>query len=165
MIALDYILLATILIWAVFGFRKGFLQTLGSLIGIIIAVIIASRFYPILSAYFGSTNVSDLLAFITIFGISIKLIGIIFWVFGKIFEVVTVLPFISSFDSLLGAVLGLVQGIFMSGIVLYFLSKHPINEWVIDQMMNSPISAVLLKITYIFVPLFPEAIKTIKSFL
>ena len=163
MITLDFILLGIIIIWAILGFRRGFLSTLGSLVGIILAILIASRFYPIVGDWFGGTNVSNIVAFVMLFGIITKLISIVFWILGKVFEVITVLPFISSFDKILGLVLGFAQGIFMLSAILYFLSKYPLNDWLTNQMGHSIVSATLLKMAVILIPLFPEAIKKLKS--
>jgi len=163
MITLDFILLGIIIIWAILGFRRGFLSTLGSLVGIILAILIASRFYPIVGDWFGGTNVSNIVAFVMLFGIITKLISIVFWILGKVFEVITVLPFISSFDKILGLVLGFAQGIFMLSAILYFFSKYPLNDWLTNQMGHSIVSATLLKMAVILIPLFPEAIKKLKS--
>lgn len=165
MVMLDYILLAVILILGLFGFRKGFLESLGSIIGIIVATIIASRFYPYVAGWFGDSNFSNIIAFILIFSLTVKIVGLLFWVLGKIFKLVTVLPFISQFDKLLGLVLGLVEGILVLAVVLNFFLKFPLNDWMIYQMGASVVTAVLLKIGFILVPLFPEAVKTLKSFM
>lgn len=165
MITLDYILLGIIFILAVLGFKKGFLESLGSIVGIIAAAIIASRFYPHVAGWFGGTNLSNIIAFIVIFGVAIKVVSLLFWVMGKIFRIITVLPFISSFDRLLGFVLGLVEGIFILAIILNFALKYPLNEWMIWQMSISSVARVLLTIGGVFLPLFPEALKAIKSFM
>jgi len=165
MITLDYILLGIILVWAFLGFRKGFIQTLGSVVGLVFAVVLASRFYPIVAVWLGGSVFSKIIAFLILFGICTKLISLAFWILGKIFQVVTILPFLSTFDRFLGFILGAVEGIFILSIILYFLTKYPLNDWLIIQMSGSIVSKVLLKIGIIFVPLFPEAIKKIRSFM
>jgi membrane protein required for colicin V production len=163
MITIDYIFLALILISALLGFRKGFLGMLGSLIGLILSILIASRMYPMAADWFGGTNVANIVSFILIFIISTKIISIIFWVLGKLFEVVTILPFIESFDKLLGGILGLAQGIIGMAVIVYFLNKFPVNDWLTDQLSTSIVTSVLLTIGGFFGPLFPEAIKKLKS--
>jgi membrane protein required for colicin V production len=165
MIALDFILLGIILVVGFLGFKRGFLESLGSIFGIVIATIIASRFYPGVASWFGDSNLSNIIAFIIIFSLTVKLVSILFWVLGKLFQIVTVLPFVSSFDRLLGLILGIVEGILILAVVLNFFLKFPINEWMITQMSESVVSRVLLKIGFVFVPLFPEAVKKLKSFM
>lgn len=162
---LDYILLAVVLILGLLGLKKGFLESLGSIFGIVIATIVASRFYPNIAGWFGDSNFTNIIAFLVIFSLTVKLVSILFWVLGKIFQVITVLPFISHFDKLLGLILGLVEGILILSVVLNFFLKFPLNEWMITQMGASIVAGVLLKIGFVFIPLFPEALKTLKSFM
>jgi len=165
MVILDYILLVLVLLLGLWGLRKGFLQSLGSIFGLIIAVVVASRFYPIIANWFGGSNVSNIIAFIVITSLTVKVVSLLFWVFGKIFRIVTVLPIISQFDRLLGLILGLVQGVLATAAVLTFLIKFPFNLWIVEQMSSSLITRVLLDIGNVFIPLFPEAIKKLKSFM
>ncbi|MFA6537358.1 MAG: CvpA family protein [Patescibacteria group bacterium] len=162
---LDYILLGFILMTALLGLRKGFLLSLGSIVGIVAGAVLASRFYPLLAGFFGNTNTANLVSFILVFGVIIKVVGLLFWLLGKIFQIVTVLPFIATFDRLLGLILGTVKAIFICAVVLNIALKFPINYWMMEQMTGSIITKVLLNISQIFLPLFPEALKKLKSFL
>ena len=165
MMILDYILLGIILILALLGLKKGFLESLGSIVGIIVAAIIASRFFPIVASWFGGSNFSNIIAFVIIFGLAIKIVSLLFWVFGKIFRIITILPFISTFDRLLGFILGFVEGIFILAIILNFILEYPLNDWLMWQMSVSVVGKTLLTIGSVFVPLFPEALKAVKSFM
>lgn len=165
MIMLDYILLGIIILIGLWGLKKGFLQALGSIVGLVLAVIIASRFYGVAASWFGSSNFSNILSFIIIFSLSSRIVGLIFWLLGKIFKIITILPLMTTLDRFLGLVLGLVEGILASAVILNFLLKYPLNYWMIEQMSASAVVKVLLNIGSIFVPLFPEALKTIKSFM
>lgn len=160
---LDIILIVIILLFAVWGFRKGFLQTLGGLIGIVIAVIIASRFYLKLGDLFGGTNFAQVISFILIFVVIVKVVTLVFWALGKVFQVIAVLPFLHSAEKALGAVLGLAEGILLLAVLIFILSKYPVSDWLTWQMKDSIMTAVLLKIAYVFLPLLPEATKKLKS--
>lgn len=165
MVILDIIILVLILGFAIFGYRKGFLQSLGSILGIILAAILASRFYPVVSGWFGDSNLYRIIAFVLIFLIAVKLIGLLFWLIGKVFQIVTILPFVSKIDSVIGFILGTVEGIFIMSVIIYFLTKYPVSAWLTSEMGDSIVTKILLKIVYIFLPLFPEALKAIKSIL
>jgi len=160
---LDYILLGVILLSALWGFRKGFLETLGGILGIIVATVIAGKFYLLLGSFLGGNNLSNFISFLVIFFIILKIVGLSFWILGKIFQLISIVPFLQSFDRLLGAVLGLLEGILVLTVVMYFLSKYPLNQWLLTQMQSSIITVLLLKASYIFMPLLPEAMKRIKS--
>ena len=165
MVIIDYIILLLILGSAILGYRKGFLRSLGSILGIIIAAVVASRFYPTVAGWFGDSNLYRIIAFIIIFLVAIKLVSLLFWLIGKVFQIVTVLPFVSGIDSILGFILGTVEGIFTLSVITYFLSKYPVHPWLTSELGSSLITTVLLKIVYIFMPFFPEALKTLKSIL
>ncbi len=162
---LDYILLGLIIFFTFWGLRKGFLQALGALFGIVIATVLAGRFYLILGERLGDTNLSSFLAFLIIFSLVLKLVGLMFWIFGKLFKLISIVPFLQTFDRLLGAILGMSGGILILSILVLFLSKYPFNAWLLGSMRESIVTLVLIKISYIFVPLMPETINKIKSFL
>jgi membrane protein required for colicin V production len=165
MVLLDYILLAIILGMALLGLRRGLLQSIGSILGIVLATIIASRFYEVVANWFGGSNLTNLLVFIAIFSITVKLVGLIFWLLGKIFKIITVLPIISHLDRFFGLILGFVEALLVLAVILSFLLKYPFNYWIVTQMSASIVAKVLLKIGIVFIPLFPEALKKIKSFM
>jgi uncharacterized membrane protein required for colicin V production len=165
MILLDYILLGAILIMALLGLRKGFIESLGSVIGIIVAAIAASRFYSEAAGWLGGSNWANVIAFIFIFSLAIKIVSLLFWFVGKIFKIVTVLPFISSFERLLGFILGFAEGIFVLSIILYFSLKFPFSDWLMQQMLVSLVAKTLLTVGDIFIPLFPNALTALKSFM
>ncbi|KKQ80331.1 MAG: Colicin V production protein [Parcubacteria group bacterium GW2011_GWC2_38_7] len=165
MVILDYILLAIIILMGVLGLRRGLIQSVGSIVGIIIGTLVASRFYMVIANLFGGSNLTSLLTFIVILSVTVKLVGIIFWLLGKIFKIITILPIISHFDRFLGLILGLVEGLLVLAVILNFLLKYPFNYWVVTQMGASIVAKVLLKIGFVFIPLFPEALRKIKSFM
>jgi membrane protein required for colicin V production len=160
---LDFILIGIILLFAYLGFRRGFLQTLGSLLGIIVASIVAGRFYLWLGDLFGGSNFSKVLAFILVFALIIKLISLVFWALGKIFQVIAVIPFLQTFERVLGGVLGLTEGILILTVLTFFTTRYPFNDWLTSQMKDSVVVGILLAISYIFLPLLPEGLKKLKS--
>lgn len=165
MVILDYILLGFILLMGGWGLKNGLIQSVGSIFGIVIATLVASRFYLVVANWFGGSNLTNLLAFIIIFGLTVKIVGLVFWLFGKIFKIITILPLVSHFDRFLGLILGLTEGILVLAVILSFLLKYPFNYWIISQMSGSLVASVLLKIGFIFMPLFPEAVNKLKSFM
>lgn len=163
MVTLDYILIAIVLLFGALGWKKGFLRSVGSIVGLVLAAVLASRYYVDVGSWFGGTNFSNVIAFLLIFSITSKLVSLLFWILGKIFKLISIIPFLQSFDRLLGAIFGLVEGVFVLSIFVYFMSKYPINDWLTSSLEVSVVAGVLLKIGIIFVPLFPETLKKLKS--
>lgn len=163
MVALDFIIIAIILIFAFWGYKKGFLEALGSLIGVVLASVVASNFYVWLGDLLGGSDLAYIVSFIVLFAVTIKLLGLLFWLMGKIFKIMTILPFLQQFEKIIGAVLGLAEGILLMAVLMYFLSKYPVHSWLTSQMSVSFINNVLLDISEVFLPLFPEAFKKLRD--
>ena len=160
---LDLILIGAILLFGLLGFRKGFIQTIGGIVGVVVATVLAGKYFLLAGNFFGSTNLANVVAFLAIFSITIKLVGLAFWALGKLFRVISILPFVKTFDRALGTVLGLAQGILILSVVMFFLTKFPLNPWLEVSMQGSLLTDVLITISIILTPLLPEALKTLKG--
>jgi membrane protein required for colicin V production len=165
MILFDYILLGALLLFVMYGFRAGFLQSIGALIGLIVGTVVAGRYFEAVGDALGGSNTMKMLAFFLIFGVVTKLIGFGFKIVGKIFKIVTVLPLLAQLEKLLGAVFGAAEGILFLAVMLFFLSKFPVNDWLTTSMQESAITPVFIKISGIFMPLFPLAVKQLETLL
>ncbi|MBI5254594.1 CvpA family protein [Candidatus Falkowbacteria bacterium] len=163
MLLFDYILLGALLLFVFYGFRAGLIQSVGALIGLIVGSVFASRYCESIGNLLGDSNFMKMLAFFLLFGLITKLIGFVFKIVGKIFKIITVLPLLAQADKLLGAIFGAAEGILFLAVMLFFLSKFPINAWLTNSMSASVITATLLKISAIFMPLFPVAVKQLET--
>src|SRR3990167_126080 len=129
----DIILLVIIGCFGIFGLAFGLVQTLGSLIGTVMGVYLASRFYEQLAAWLSNLtgwtcNFPKVLMFIIAFVIINRLIGFLFFLIDKIFGIVTHLPFIKGLNRLLGLAFGITEGVIVLGIVLYIINKFPLSQ-------------------------------------
>ncbi len=139
MLLIDYIIIIFILGLALLGMRRGFLLSLGSVVSVIFGFILAFRFYPTLSNYWGSSNTVNIISFLFIFSLSAKLISLCFWLLGKVFQLITVLPFISSIDKLLGFFIGFIKAVVIAIVLLTFFTQFPFNDWLFTQINSSMI--------------------------
>lgn len=168
---ISYFDLALIIIIAgfgLFGLWFGLIHTLGSLVGTIAGVYLASRYYEgaadwLISATGWGANFSKTLIFIIAFFIINRLVGLVFWILDKVLGLITRLPFINSINRLLGLAFGLLEGALVLGICFYFISKFPFGDSLIGWMGTSKIVPTLLKFASILWPLIPEAVKMIQS--
>lgn len=164
----DIILLCIIGGFGLFGFWFGLISAAGSLLGTALGAFLAFRFYiPFadnLMKFTGWTgNFPKVVAFIIVFLIINRLIGFIFYVIGKIFSPLTNLPFIHSLDSILGAILGLFEGVFVMGIIAIFIKTIPVGDFFMNQIRSSVVIPWCTAVASILWPLIPEFFKTIKS--
>jgi len=164
----DISLLVIIAGFGLFGLWFGLVHTLGSLIGTILGVYLASRYYsPVADWLIRTTgwgeNVSRVVVFIIAFVIINRLVGLVFWIVDKILSIFTSLPFISSINRLLGMVFGLLEGALVIGIIFYFIARFPVGDTFMSWVSSSKVVPYTVKLAAVLWPLLPDAIKTLKS--
>jgi uncharacterized membrane protein required for colicin V production len=124
MMFVDIVLIVIIGAFVLFGLFFGFVHTLGSLIGAIVAILFASRLVdPAFQSFgflFGGGSAAKVILFIIIFLLVSRLVGLVFWLLGRVWGLLAWIPFASSIDRLLGVLFGFVEGVVVVGIVLYY---------------------------------------------
>jgi len=163
----DLILLLIIFGFIWFGFWFGLISTVGGLIGLVLGIILASRWYGILALKLIplglSQNLAKIAAFLILF-IAIRLVvGLIFKFLDKIFNFISIIPFLKTINRLAGAILGLIEGGLIVGLILFFSTKFPLGQGWSKILTESKFAASLIKFAKILLPLIPAAIKQIQS--
>lgn len=164
----DIILLIVIGGFGLFGLWFGFFHTLGSLLGTVFGVYLASRYYVPLSAWLVETtgwgeNVSNVIIFSLAFIIINRLVGLAFWIFDRFFRVITALPFLNSLNRILGLVLGILEGLITVGFIIFFLDRFPISERITEALAASRVAPHAVDIIDVMMPLLPEALRLLRS--
>ncbi len=164
----DTIVLVIIGGFGLFGLWFGLVHTLGSLIGTVFGVYLASRYYgPVAEWLIRTTgweeNISRVVIFVIAFIVINRLVGLAFWIVDKILSIFTRLPFVSSLNRLLGLIFGLFEGALVVGMVFYFIARFPIGEKFMGWIAASQVAPFTVKIATVLWPLLPDAIKALKS--
>ena len=159
----DLIILGIILGFIIVGFKSGLIHTLGSLIGTLAGIYLASRYYEALASWLAhftgwSPNFVRVLTFIISFLVINRLVGVVFWVADRTFGLISRLPILTGFDRLLGAILGLLEGIIVVGIALFFITKFPPGEQFMKELDKSQIAPKIITFTMFLWPLLPGEI-------
>jgi len=166
MILFDLILVLILGGFILFGLWFGLIHTLGSLIGVVAGSWIASHSYIYIAEQFswlwGTGNFAKLIIFIIIFIIVNRLVGFAFYLFERVFNIISIIPFLKSINRLAGGILGLVEGLLVLGTILFVASKYELGM-LTEQMSQSEVVPYFLLATTILLPLFPEILKKIKS--
>jgi uncharacterized membrane protein required for colicin V production len=161
-----------LIVWAGFvfyGLFFGFIRLIGSFIGMIFGIFLASRFYVdfynFFDYLFGSyEGLGKIVSFILLYGIISKLVSFGFTIVEKIFNLFTIIPFLKSFNKLGGAILGFFLGGIILGLVLYLGTKHFVLESLLGaSLVNSQVTSILLFFAKLVEPLLPEALRVMKS--
>jgi len=165
---LDLILILALFCFIAFGFALGLVQTIGALIGVVVGAWAAGMYYDSFGAWLepillGHGNFARVIAFILLFVIINRLIGLVFWIINKLFNIISIIPFTKFLNRLLGAVFGLLEGILVLGLIIYFMSRFSISVWLDAALASSQVAAWLVWAASILAPLLPEVLRQIKS--
>jgi membrane protein required for colicin V production len=164
----DLALIIIIIVFGLAGLWFGLVQSIGSLVGTVLGVYLAFRFYaPVAGWIMGITgwqgNITKLVVFIVAFILINRLVGLIFWLINKVLGIFTKLPFINSANRLLGLVFGIIEGALVLGIALFYISRFPLGDKFMAALNASTIAPFLDSLISVLKPFIPEAIKVIKS--
>ncbi|KKU48402.1 hypothetical protein A3H10_03210 [Candidatus Uhrbacteria bacterium RIFCSPLOWO2_12_FULL_46_10] len=166
---LDTILLIIIIGFTAWGFANGLIRALGGIIGIILGAIIASRYYlplsEIIRPFFGAyEGLAALVAFVFLFLLIGRLFGVVVYFFEKAFDVLAIIPFLKSINRLAGAIFGFLLGCLIVGTILFVAGKY--SQWTAfnDAVFNSQLAQFVLNTSRVVTPLFPEAVRQLRSY-
>jgi len=168
MVIFDLILLLTLFVFVGFGYWLGLIHTLGALIGIVIGTWLAGVWYEpfgawMSPAFLGNESLAKIVGFIILFFIINRLIGFLFWIANRLFNIISILPFLKSINRLGGIILGFLEGIFTIGLILFVISKYSNNDWFNDVVAGSDMASWIMAMAAVVIPLLPETLKIIKS--
>ncbi len=145
--ALDIILGIIFLYFFIRGFKKGFIKQTSSILGIIIALIIAIKYYEQFQLFL--TDFIDvslpLLQFIS-FAIIFIIMNLIIHIIGMIIKNIIDIIFLEPVDHFLGGVLGLVKGVLLCYLFVLILDQIPYTQ-VTKAVESSYLAGNLLKLT------------------
>jgi len=148
------------------GFFFGLVHTLGSLIGAILSLIITTRIiepvYGTIGFIFGGESAGKVFVFIVLFLLVARLLGLAFWLVGKVIGLLAWIPFASTINRLLGALFGLVEGIIFVGVATYFALQYLPPDTIRAALEHSLMANWLLALTAALQVLFPHVATTTK---
>ncbi|MFA4834176.1 MAG: CvpA family protein [Patescibacteria group bacterium] len=165
----DIILLIILAGFVFYGLFFGLIRTLGSLAGVIVGAWLASRFYLEVFSWvkdlsFGFNNLGKVATFIILFSLINRLVCFAFVILDKTFHIISIIPFLKSINRLAGAILGLLMGGLIMGLILYVAARYTIfNSFFGDWMVNSEVAPRLIKFSSVLTPLLPEVLKKLQS--
>jgi len=164
----DVILIFLLSGFIFFGLFLGLIHTFGALVGVIFGAWAAGHYFLPFAGWISSitgisSNIINVIAFIGIFILVDRLIGLIFYILNKVFHLIAIIPFLKTINKLAGAVLGLFEGSLVIGLSLYILSKYSFSVWIDGALKTSKIAPILVKIARILLPLIPQMIRAVKG--
>jgi uncharacterized membrane protein required for colicin V production len=170
MTTIDITILVLLGAFAVTGLWFGVIHMFGTLIGLAVGAILAGRLYDgagaILAPWIGGNlRFASTFMFFTLFVLTNRAIGLLVMIVNKIFNFIAVVPFMKTFNRLLGAGLGVIEGIIVLGLVVYLAVRMPFSPLFAEALKASTLIAPLDVVGSLFAPLLPMALRAVKSVL
>ncbi|OIP79924.1 MAG: hypothetical protein COT39_04250 [Parcubacteria group bacterium CG08_land_8_20_14_0_20_48_21] len=164
----DLILLFIISGFFFYGLFFGFLRALGSLVGYFAGAIIASKYFdnlmPWITNLIGDrAGLAKVLAFLVLFFLVNQFIGWAFYLLDRVVHLLHFIPFLKTFNRILGAGFGVVEGGLIVGLVLWVVSIFAGRTIVGDWIAHSLVAKVLLPLVDYSIPYFPEIIEKVQA--
>lgn len=160
---IDWIIIAAFVLAFFSGLKAGSIYKIGSLIGTIVGIIIAGRYYVQFSGIFGGGIGGKTFAFLFLMTLVSNLIGLVFRLVNKAFNIIAIIPGLKSLNRLLGGVVSVVQRIAVFSILFYFLSKYQELEPIAKIFANSKFAETLATWGQLLAPLLPASIREVQS--
>jgi len=132
----EIVLILILLALAGRGWKIGFVESLGELVGAAIAFLVARWG----SAWFGATGMTRFIAFVIIALVVSKLVGTLFHIAAKILKIVTSLPLISLANKILGGILGFLSGVILIGSTVYIVLFYRLDPTLMGWLGGSHVA-------------------------
>lgn len=165
MSVLDWLLIIFLALAFVSGFHMGFIYKLGSLVGTVLGIIIAGQYYETVAPFVGGGVGGKITAFLLIISLTNTIVGLIFYVVNKVFNIVAIIPGLKFVNRFLGAILGVAQRFLVFSIVLYFANKFADVDAVVQTLEKSKLAPTFIQVGEMLAGLLPQAIQELDSFL
>lgn len=167
MSTLDAVLILAILLLVGINLGFGFIHAVGSIGGLVLGLIVAKATYLTVASWLNPIGIGDdttigrAIAFILIFALVTRLTGLVVHWLNTFFQFIPLLPTI---NHLLGAVVGLVEGILGTGVALYVLLGYlePTSSLAVA-IRASELAGFLMAVAGVLVPLIPPAVQKVRE--
>ena len=120
------------------GFQRGLIDEVGRLVGLVLAVILAYRFSPLVADYIPLTNelAQSAVAFVAIFVVTLIIMAIL----TRIVRALVELVLLEWLDKLGGTVFGVLKSIIVLGVLIYVAESFTVSrDFVLRLEEQSPI--------------------------
>ena len=167
MSTLDAVLILAVLLLVGINLGFGFIHAVGSIGGLLLGIIISKNTYLIVASWLTPLGIGDdtlvgkAIAFILIFALVTRLVGLVVHWLNTFFQFI---PLVPTINHLLGAAVGLIEGILATGIALYVLLGYlePTSK-VALAIHASTLAGFLMAVAKVLVPLIPPALQKVRE--
>jgi uncharacterized membrane protein required for colicin V production len=149
------------------GVRLGFIESLGGILGIFIGLLAAGRWWPTVASSLEPIITNQWLAMIggwlLVFIVVNRVVALVFWLLDKMFHIIAIIPFLKSINSLLGGLLGLIEGFLFIGAIISISLLLPFSQSLKTKVDNSRFLPILSFVDVFTQKLTPDSVKAWKG--
>ena len=114
--------------------------------------------------FFGYDNIGRMIVFMLLFTLVNRLVGFGFSILDKTFNIISIIPFLKSINRIGGAILGLLMGTLVVGLLLLFVINFT-GSWLLRWTEASQITPFLLKSSKLLLSILPGVYSFIKKWI
>ncbi len=161
---IDIVLLIILSGFIFYGLFFGLIRTLGSLIGWVVGLWLTILFYLtafdyVKNLFFGHELAGKIVVFLVLFTLINRLIGFVFALIDRTFDLLSVIPFLKTINRLAGAALGFIEGGLVLGLALLIISESAFGGW----LAASKVAPFLTSFAKAITPLLPGLLEKVKG--
>lgn len=165
MSTLEITLLAVIIGFGLVGLKAGLVQSIGSIIGLVIGTAVATRTFDdvggfLLPLFGGNQIAAAVTSFIIIVLLVSRGVGILVYLADKAFGII---PGVNILNRLGGLLFGLIEGALLIGVIFSLSSRLPLSESTQSMIADSRLIQFTVTVSKWLLPLFPEALEKTKT--
>jgi uncharacterized membrane protein required for colicin V production len=151
----DVVLIVLLSGFIFYGLFFGLIRTVGAYLPV------SELIEPI---FFNYNNLGKVLVFLVLFTLINRLVGFGFYLLEKIFNVISIIPFLKTINRLGGAVLGFLTGGLSIGLLLFVVSRYTLLDSILGRwLVDSKLAPMFLKMNDFLLPLLPVVLKKLQA--
>ena len=135
----DYIILGFLVVFLVKGVRQGLIKQVTAIIGLVGGLILAWKFYPLLSEWVVKAGIHPTVSAVISFAVIYIAVAVVVKIFGSALDSAAKKLFLGWVNRAAGAVFGLVEGALIVVIILVLVSFTPLEIKVRKMVPTSPV--------------------------
>lgn len=169
MIIFDVALLIILAGFVFYGLFFGLIRAVGSILGVIIGVWLASLSYLQAFSYVqkffvGREDIGRIITFFVLFILISKIVGFVFMLLDKTFDFISIIPFLGTINRLAGAIFGLLTGALILGLIFFTVKDYPfVGNRISNSISKSKVVPYMIKAVEIAKPILPGVLNTLKN--
>lgn len=168
MTILDIVILIILAFFFFKGFRMGLVKATGVLIGLIVGLWMAGRYFQVAADWLVGWGLPQAFGgaagYIVIFIISVWAVSILVWMADRAFNFLAVIPGVKLLNNLLGGLLFLVEGVLIVGVALYVVGQFSSPQGSVGKAIeNAKLAPLVRVVAWVASPLIPQSIESLKQ--